>query len=117
MRAGVPPGGWQFDSYSSFEQSVAVPAGVRSVTLRFWRLALTDDPVRDLQYVMVRPAGSVEWKELLVERNNAGEWQETQFDLSAYAGQSIRLRFGAYNNGKGGVTSLWIDDASLSVCR
>jgi hypothetical protein len=116
MRAGVPPGGWNFDSYSSFEQAVTIPAEARSARLRFWRLALTDDPSNDFQYVFLRVAGGA-WQELLMEHSNAGVWQETEFDLTAYAGQTIRIRFGAYNNGRGGVTSLWIDDASLIVCR
>jgi len=115
MRTGVPPGGWNMDSYSSFEQSVTIPADATNATLRFWWLLLTDDPVNDSQYVFVQDASGT-WNPLLMEHSNAGTWQPAELDLSGYVGQTITIRFGSYNNGRGGVTSLWIDDASLMVC-
>ena len=39
-----------------------------------------------------------------------------QFDLLGYAGQTIKLQFGVYNNGGGGVTGMYLDDASLELC-
>ncbi len=112
---GVPPGGWNMDSYSSIEQSVSIPAQATSAILRFGWLPLTDDPVNDSQYVVMRDESGT-WHTLLMEHSNAGTWQQAEFDLTAFAGQTVTIRFGSYNNGRDGVTSLWIDDASLTVC-
>jgi hypothetical protein len=34
----------------------------------------------------------------------------------AYAGRTIKLHFGAYNNGWGGATGMYLDDVSLELC-
>ncbi len=47
-------------------------------------------------------------------RNNQG-WQQYEFDLSGYAGQTIRLYFGVYNDGAGGKTAMYVDDVSVSA--
>jgi hypothetical protein len=33
-----------------------------------------------------------------------------------FAGQNIMLYFGTYNNGRYGVTSMFVDDVTLQVC-
>jgi hypothetical protein len=44
-------------------------------------------------------------------------WTPYEFNLQNYAGQTtIRLYFGVYNNGSGGVTVMYMDDVSLQVC-
>ena len=44
------------------------------------------------------------------------QWTFHQFDLMAYAGQTIKLHFGVYNDGWGRVTGMYLDDVSLEVC-
>jgi hypothetical protein len=39
-----------------------------------------------------------------------------EFDLTAYADQTIRLDFGVYNDGQDGVTAMYADDFSLEIC-
>lgn len=37
-------------------------------------------------------------------------------DVARYAGRSIRFQFGTYNNGTGGISRTFVDDAGLSFC-
>jgi bacillopeptidase F (M6 metalloprotease family) len=47
--------------------------------------------------------------------SNDQVWQTHTFDLSAYAGQTIRLHFGVYNDGLDGRTAVYIDNAALVI--
>jgi bacillopeptidase F (M6 metalloprotease family) len=44
-------------------------------------------------------------------------WQRShEFDLTAYAGQTIKLNVGVYNDGQDGITAMYLDDVSLEIC-
>ena len=44
-------------------------------------------------------------------------WTEHgSFDLSAYAGQTVRLYFGVFNDGDGAATGMYVDEVTLVVC-
>ena len=45
--------------------------------------------------------------------SNAQAWQRTSFDLTPFAGQTVELRFGVINDGQGGQTAMYVDNASL----
>jgi hypothetical protein len=69
----------------------------------------------DLQYLLiVRPDASYRW--LLRERANRSDWRISEHDLSAYAGQTIAVQFGVYNDNAGGITAMHVDDVTLTVC-
>jgi bacillopeptidase F (M6 metalloprotease family) len=38
------------------------------------------------------------------------------YDLTVYAGSTIKLQFGTYNDGFGGVTAMYVDDVSMQIC-
>ncbi len=54
---------------------------------------------------------------LLWMLNDDATWSAHTFDLSAYAGETIWLHVGVYNDGYGGTTGLYLDDASLTACE
>jgi hypothetical protein len=57
------------------------------------------------------------WIDTLVwQRSDEGFWHLYEFDLRRYAGQTIYLQFGTYNDGGGGFTSMYVDDASVGDC-
>lgn len=145
MRTGIPADGANVESYSPVEQSVAIPAlpfpGMSSaVQLRFWRYNVYGDgttaadalsdlanlpqreedlpslaTVNDFFYVIaIRADGTIDW--LMTEREQNPSWREKVIDLKQYAGQTIRLQLGTYNNGGGGASRTYIDDVSLRVC-
>ncbi len=53
---------------------------------------------------------------LLWQRSNDRYWRRFEFNLLRFAGQTIQLQWGTYNNGYSGVTSMYVDDVSLLAC-
>ena len=132
--------GRPYHIYSDARQWVSIPSNAISVTLRMWWYPRTEEQTarlierctrgncptgtlaegplpaaQDLQYVLaVRPDWSFEW--LLRGKANASQWQPLEFDLSRYAGRTIAIQFGVYNDPRGGLTSMLVDDVELWVC-
>jgi len=114
MCLGIEPGGTNLYRYSSVEQTLQLPANAQ-VSLSFWYYPISTDSDQDRQYVLiVDPNGN--YTPLVWVLSNAQTWLHKAVDLSHYAGQSITLRFGVYNDGKGGVTAMRLDQVSLQVC-
>ena len=141
MRSGIPAGGANLVSYSPFDQAITIPAG-QQATLSFWRYNIWGDGTAGLSsaappdaaslpatleelgrtplgadffYVIaIRPDNSLVW--LLTERIQAPSWRQASIDMSRLAGQSLRVHFGTYNNGAGGISRTVVDDASLVAC-
>ena len=116
MRVGILPdqSGGGTISYSSISQTVALPAGSRA-TLRYWIYPIYQDDDGDLQYVwLVDAAGTT--RHLATSRDDGWAWDERILDLSAFAGQTIRLHFSVKNDGDGDVATIYLDDVRLEVC-
>jgi bacillopeptidase F (M6 metalloprotease family) len=47
--------------------------------------------------------------------DNSQVWTQRTVDLTAYRGQTVRIYFNAHGDGYGDLTTLWIDDVSLTV--
>ena len=136
MRVGIVAASHNRESYSSARQAVTIPTDAVSATLRFWLYPLSGeqgDPAfpaqplaatvqeaaldGDVQYVLVLNESN-EWIGTLVwQLSDQRKWKQHQFDLLAYAGRTIKLQFGAYNDGWDGVTATYVDDVSLEICR
>lgn len=119
-------------AYSDAYQTITIPAGMNA-TLRFHYYPVSGETTRaslaalfapdarepvagDLQYALLYSAdGSTRLATLLSELSNSQHWQTVTVDLSAYAGQTIRLYFGTYNDGAGGHTALYVDNLSLLI--
>jgi len=136
MRTGLVPPDSDKACYSSARQLVTIPADALTVTLRAWLYPLSQEAVAgvppapaalvaapagpladDAQYVALLDANGVWLRTLLSQRSNSAAWALHQFDLAAYKGQTVTIYFGVYNNGTGGVTAMYVDDASLEICR
>lgn len=74
----------------------------------------------DLQYAYVMDAtGTNLLKVLIYERGSNAtnlRWKQNVYDLTAFAGQTIRIYFGVLNDGLGGRTVMYIDDVYLDTC-
>ncbi len=144
MRTGIAQGGANVASYSPIEQAVAFPAGLSSATLTFWRYNVNGDAsmaaaagwqpdpaflprteadrvdivqAADYFYALaILPDGAIDY--LFTETANAPSWRAKSItlDVSRYAGKAIRLQFGTYNNGTGGISRTFVDDVSLILC-
>lgn len=139
IRVGIV-GGANGLAYSSAIQYVDIPAAATDATLSLWLYLVssgTERPtaptpamlqaaasnrvpdvpfVDDAQYILLLDEDANTIETLLWTRQNASGWQQYIFDLSEYAGETIGVLVGAYNNGTGGVTGLYLDDTSVAAC-
>jgi hypothetical protein len=135
MRTGITVASDNIFSYSDAWQAVKIPSAIRNATLQVWfypqttetsamvmakpkigtafsKLALSGD----VQYLLIlNDAGDI-LDTLLWQRSNARSWVTYQFNLTAFKGQTIRVQFGTFNNGSGGITAMYADDFLLTVC-
>ena len=70
----------------------------------------------DVQYLLILDKYGKWIDTLLWQRTDDGKWTQYQFDVIAFAGRTIGLHFGVYNDGLDGVTAMYVDEVSLSVC-
>jgi hypothetical protein len=134
MRVGIVDPADNVYSYSSIRQVVAIPADAASATLRFWLYPMSEEAgavtvappplaspedvalATDAQYVLVLNLDDVRIGTLLWQLRDDRVWSYHEADLTDYAGQTIKLQFGVYNDGVDGVTGLYMDDVSLLTC-
>ena len=141
IRVGITEGS-NIQTYSSARQVVHIPQGVTTATLSFSVYPASGEaalarqsqfPERDLafeaatpariaagdaQYALIlRPDSGASLQTLFWTLSNAQSWQPYQFDLTPYAGQSIRLHFGVFNDGAAGQTGMYVDNVSLLINR
>lgn len=100
-------------------QAITIPTDVLTATLSFWSYVETievDHP-HDYLYVEVRnPSG-----ELLIVLHTLSDadplnvWSRTSVDMTAYAGQSVRVAFRATTNATL-YTHFFVDDVELLLC-
>lgn len=128
--SGMPPrtGSWiaWLNGYGeqhtdTLEQQVTIPAAATSATLSFWLLIDTDEgPGTAYDFLNVQvlnSAGSV--LQTLATYSNLDEnasYVQKTFDLSAYAGQTIKIRFTGEED-EIVYTTFVIDDTSLEVSQ
>jgi hypothetical protein len=134
MQVGIVEAAEDEYAYSSAQQIVTIPADAESATLRFWLYTVSDEPesqaslpipsfaplailAEDAQYVLVyNEDGTVlrrkYWQPPLDNRS----WNQYTIDLSAFAGQTVRLYFGVFNDGDGAPSGMYVDEVSLVAC-
>ncbi len=68
----------------------------------------------DVQYATAILSGTTSMSHTLFwSLSNAQAWQRYSFDLTPFAGETMVPRFGVINDGHGGQTVLYVDNASL----
>ena len=98
-------------------QLVPIPTGAASVTLEAWI------------YTQSQPGAGADYQEIALLNSSGGllfvpyrgpsndnAWVRLVFNLSAFAGQSVFLRFAVNNDGVGGRTAMYVDDVRLTAC-
>lgn len=123
-------------SYSSVQQSVTIPATAANATLGYWLYPTTtgtragkltpppyvptseQDKVQlsnDVQMMLVFDQQGKQHT-LMFQREAFGRWAYYEMNLNAFIGQTITLYWGVFNNGTGGITGMYLDDAQLTYC-
>jgi hypothetical protein len=136
MQLGIVDPRGNVRSYSDVQQTVTIPGGARRATLRFWLYAMSAEPrpvptpmprprlhssrggypPHDSQYVLVLDERDRWIDTILWHCADDRVWVPYAFDLGPYAGRTLRLQFGVYNDGLGGVTAVYLDEVSVTVC-
>ncbi|MGC8724856.1 MAG: hypothetical protein ACP5VF_13445, partial [Acidobacteriota bacterium] len=100
------------DGDSSFYQTVAIPAG--TYALSFWYLPYTTDSVQyDWQAVYVEDTSGNVLGTLMYQCNDVEAWEYESFDLTPYAGQTVRIKFLVHQDGFGDDTGMYLDDVAI----
>ncbi len=134
MQVGIVATAEDEYSFSSAQQTMTIPSEVGSAGLHFWLYTVSDEPAvpaslpvpslapqevlaDDAQYVKLYSDSGALLSTLWSGRLDDASWtQHGGFDLSAYAGQTVRLYFGVFNDGDGAATGMYVDDVSLVLC-
>jgi Immune inhibitor A-like, MAM domain len=97
-------------------QNVTIPTGSPKITL--WTYEKTNETSTTYAYqeLSLRSASNTStvvatlWKGL-----STSGWTQRSYDLSAYAGQTVKLYFGVHGNGASGYyVGLWVDDVAIT---
>jgi hypothetical protein len=135
MRSGIVYASHNRYSYSDFRQTLTIPSGISSASLNYKAYPASGEsslsPVPeiptspkfgteamsgDVQYLLILNQYGYWIDTLMWRRGNERYWANFSYNLKKYAGDTISLQWGTYNNGYGGVTSMYVDDVSLQVC-
>ncbi len=146
MLTGITIAGDNRRSYSDFSQDISLPVA-SSLRLSLWRWpqasassqaaapvhpdlaaiqavqtldefeAILKDLAGDLQYGMVitQPDNRIHY--LFTRLDDQRAWVNAEFDLRAFAGKTVRLQFGTYNDGAGPVSAQYFDLLSVQACQ
>jgi kumamolisin len=107
----------EVDGNSDIYQSITIPSTATKATLTFWYWPGTDDTITyAYQEVLVQNTSGTTLATVLKVASNAKSWQEVTYDLSSYAGQTIRLFFAVHGNGYSrDYIYMYVDDISVTV--
>jgi hypothetical protein len=119
LRLGIADGA-NTAGISAAGQNVVLPEGATSIVLSFRYYPLYDDPPGpgDVQYVDVYNAETSQLAgRALGDQRNDRTWLTTDYDLTAEAGQTVRLVFAVNNDGEEGRTAMYVDNVSVLACN
>ncbi|MGI5417699.1 M4 family metallopeptidase [Actinomadura luteofluorescens] len=116
--AGTDAGTYDLDGGVSSVQSPAISLPSGTLSLKFsWNFAYLNNSSTD-DYLRVRVVGANGSSTVLNQSgaaaNKAGAWQTATYDLSAYAGQSVRILVEAADNGTASLVEAGIDNVSVT---
>lgn len=117
LALGIISGGNQV-SYSSARQTVSIPASPAQVTLSFWFYAMAGAPATTdyMEVVLLDASGATILAKPWYSHNDSRIWNQINFDLTPWRGQTVQVYFNVYNDGLGGVAAMFLDDVSLVAC-
>jgi hypothetical protein len=138
MRTGILDPNLNVLSYSSARQKVKISNDAVSAQLSLWVYTASGETTltlagpeltigepfgteafsQDFQYILVLDKYGNLVETLDNTLSNGQTWTHKSFDLSDYIGWGeIMIQFGTFNNGYGGVSSMYVDDVTLEVCK
>jgi hypothetical protein len=122
-------------SYSSAYQTVTIAGNAKSATLTFWNYPQSGEAIAqwalplathilgykplavDMQYLAIVDEDTGNGKIVFWQLSNRKSWAKETIDLLDFKGKTIQIFFTSYNDGVDSVTSMYVDDVSLEVCK
>jgi len=102
--------------YASASQVITIPVGFEAM-LSYWvNPTCVDCDTADRQYVWIRDAAGAPHFLVNYTRDNDQMWIRREHDVSAFAGQSVRLFFSVYGDGSGETNVVYLDDVRIDAC-
>ena len=98
---------------SSFYQQIIVRAGGGTLSY-WWRGGTRDRLPSDYQDVYVTNTSGTILATIQHTCSNTTGWVQKTFDMTPYAGQTVRIKFLVHQNGAGDDTWMYVDDISLN---
>lgn len=114
--------GYGSSSTQNLSQNITIPANACSVKLSFWLAIDTAETSTTTAYdkltisVLNSTGTSVLAKLATYSNLHAGGYVEKSFDLSAFKGKSIRLRFNGVENSRR-YSSFYVDDVTVNISQ
>ena len=114
------------DAENGICQQVSIPTHpepgeeTTEAILSYWYGVVTQETTHPHDYMRVRIRAAngdlLGELETISDADASGSWQQSEWDLSAYEGQTIRICFECENDGSF-PTSFYVDDVALIVCE
>jgi hypothetical protein len=99
---------------SSMFQTINVPL-TGTTTLSFWYWPSTTDTIQfDWQEAQVQNSSGTLLAQIFKVASNTQAWTNQTFNLTPYAGQTIRLFFNDHQDGAGDLTYMYLDDVTVT---
>ncbi len=116
-RVGIPPGDPGAAAYSSVAHRVTLPADAAAITLDYMAYPINEaSDTGDMHYVsLLDAAGTVHM--LSTATSDARVWEVRSLDLTAFAGQEVKLYLGVKNDGDDDTAALYVDEVWVQVCK
>lgn len=106
------------NGFQTARQQVTIPVGYPNVTLDV-SIFTQSQPGAGADFQEIRLLNSMGvslFAPFPPTQANDNAWRRYQFDVSAFAGQTVFLRFGVNNDGVGGRTTMYVDDVRMTAC-
>jgi hypothetical protein len=102
-----------FGDSSFYQEFGPVPA---NATLSFWHWDCTTDAIDfDWQDAYITDTDGNILQTIFHQCGNCQSWVNQTVDLSAYVGQTIRVKFLVHQDGSGALTGMFVDDVQLTL--
>jgi hypothetical protein len=117
VRVGIPLGEPGVAAYSSVAHRVTLPSDAAAITLGYMAYPVNEaSDADDVHYVSLLDAeGTVHT--LSTATSDARAWQARSLDLTAFAGQEVKIYLGVKNDGDDDTAALYLDEVRVQVCK
>lgn len=106
----------EVDGNSSIYQTITIPAG-DTATLSYWYWPSTTDTISYAwQEAQIQSTSGATLAQVMKVASNTKVWTQVTYNLSAYAGQTVRIYFNAHGNGySSDYVYMYLDDVSVTL--